>query len=163
MLFARTVLYRHISLHPGNIDADFFRGFKQSSPWLKPLFPALDWLISKALLIPLQGALTQLYAATSPEVYIKQLNGAYLEPIAKPGTLAKHATGAPGEVLGKEMITFVKKFAKDSVDVDIDALIQQALAKQTAPLRVSHSFLHCCASQASSRLHILADRRRLHS
>ncbi len=87
---------RAIALHPGNIDTDLFRGIKESLPWLKPIFPALDWLISKSLLTPLQGSLTPALRRTSPEVDTKGLNGAYLEPIAKLSHAAKHANRRGG-------------------------------------------------------------------
>ncbi|KAF9040443.1 short chain dehydrogenase [Hymenopellis radicata] len=68
-----------LSVHPGVVNSELGRGMAESWPIIKP-FLGLAWLV---LLTPYQGALTSLYAATSPEVEEKDLKAAYLEPIAQ--------------------------------------------------------------------------------
>jgi len=57
------------------------------------LFSPFTWFLQRFLFItPEQGAITQLYAGTSPEVVEKNLNGKYLIPYARvyePSTYAK--------------------------------------------------------------------------
>ncbi|KAE9409502.1 NAD(P)-binding protein [Gymnopus androsaceus JB14] len=53
-----------ISVHPGGVSTELMRGPIQSWPYLWPVFS----FMSMIFLAPEQGALTQLYAATAPEV-----------------------------------------------------------------------------------------------
>ncbi|KIK56170.1 hypothetical protein GYMLUDRAFT_263848 [Collybiopsis luxurians FD-317 M1] len=69
-----------LSIHPGMVATEITRGPLQSWPILSPIEP-IAMLFAKT---PLQGALTQLYAATSPEVEEKGLKSALLFPIAQP-------------------------------------------------------------------------------
>ncbi|KIK64544.1 hypothetical protein GYMLUDRAFT_220981 [Collybiopsis luxurians FD-317 M1] len=68
-----------LSAHPGPVATELTRGPLQSWPILSPLEP-IARLISKT---PQQGTLTQLYAATSPEVEEKGLKSALLYPTAQ--------------------------------------------------------------------------------
>jgi len=67
------------SVHPGGVSTELMRGPLQSWPILSPLV-----VVAKMMLLsPDQGALTQLYAATAPEVEEKDLKAALLFPIAQ--------------------------------------------------------------------------------
>ncbi|KAE9389911.1 NAD(P)-binding protein [Gymnopus androsaceus JB14] len=68
-----------LSVHPGGVNTELSRGPVQSWPILASLFSLTKYI----MLTPEQGALTQLYAATAPEVEEKDLKAALLFPIAK--------------------------------------------------------------------------------
>ncbi|KAJ3742980.1 hypothetical protein DFH05DRAFT_1498829 [Lentinula detonsa] len=68
-----------LSIHPGVVATELARGPQQSWPILAPMWV----IISMLLMTPDQGALTQLYAATSPEVEEKDLKAALLFPVAQ--------------------------------------------------------------------------------
>ncbi|KAE9406078.1 NAD(P)-binding protein [Gymnopus androsaceus JB14] len=68
-----------LSVHPGSVNTELVRGPIQSWPILAPLFSLAKYIA----LTPEQGALTQLYAATAPEVEEKDLKAALLFPIAQ--------------------------------------------------------------------------------
>jgi len=73
-----------LSVHPGSVATELLRGPKQSwGGFLTALMSPLLWLTYKFQLTPEQGAITQLYAATSPEVVQKKLNGKYFVPYCK--------------------------------------------------------------------------------
>lgn len=72
-----------LAVHPGVVDTDLFRGLGESFPLLKPFLGIKSIFRGTVLISPEQGALTQLYAATSPDVSEKQLKGKYLVPYAK--------------------------------------------------------------------------------
>ncbi|KAF9023262.1 NAD(P)-binding protein, partial [Hymenopellis radicata] len=76
-----------LSVHPGVVNTKLFRGMAKSWPITKPFLG----LARRALLTPYQGALTSLYAATSPEVEEKDLKAAYLEAIAQVHAKNAHA------------------------------------------------------------------------
>ncbi|PLW06905.1 hypothetical protein PCANC_17951 [Puccinia coronata f. sp. avenae] len=85
-----------LAVHPGVVDTDLFRGLGESFPLLKPVLGIKSIFRGTVLISPEQGALTQLYAATSPEVSEKQLKGKYLVPYAKletPSRLAQDPDG----------------------------------------------------------------------
>ncbi|KIK64543.1 hypothetical protein GYMLUDRAFT_40048, partial [Collybiopsis luxurians FD-317 M1] len=71
-----------LSLHPGVATTEISRGILQSWPLLSFLNPVSTsrWFLKT----PLQGALMQLYAATSLEVEEKGLKAAFIGPIARP-------------------------------------------------------------------------------
>ncbi|KAF8922129.1 short chain dehydrogenase [Mucidula mucida] len=68
-----------LSVHPGFVNTGLSRGMVQSWPLIKH-FLGLARLV---FYTPTQGALTSLYAATSPEIEEKDLKAAYLGPIAR--------------------------------------------------------------------------------
>ncbi|KAA1069162.1 hypothetical protein PGT21_014773 [Puccinia graminis f. sp. tritici] len=72
-----------LAVHPGVVDTDLFRGLGESFPLLKPFLGVKSLFRGTVLISPEQGAITQLYAATSPEVVEKNLKGKYLVPYAK--------------------------------------------------------------------------------
>jgi retinol dehydrogenase 12 len=92
------------SLHPGVVYTDVWR----SIPWyfmipLKPLF----WLFMYS---PEQGALTTIYAATSPDIVEKDLRGRFFVPFdidTDPGDVVKD------ETLQEELWDFSEKEIKE--------------------------------------------------
>jgi len=76
-----------LSVHPGVVDTELVRGPAASYP----LLGSLTKLSSYFSLTAHQGALTQLYAATSPLVVERQQNGAYLIPFAREHVPSKQA------------------------------------------------------------------------
>ncbi|KAF5381940.1 hypothetical protein D9757_007580 [Collybiopsis confluens] len=97
-----------LSLHPGAVSTELTRGPLQSWPILSPLVP----ITSLFLKTPLQGALTQLYAATSPEVEEKNLRAAYLAPIAQTQDKNTLATDKDGK-LGVQFWNLCEKLVKE--------------------------------------------------
>ncbi|KAE9400069.1 NAD(P)-binding protein [Gymnopus androsaceus JB14] len=84
-----------LSVHPRIISTDLWLGMDQTSPWLS----WLGAIRQRVMLTPSQGALTQLYAATSIEIEEKDLKAAYLVPYGKVGcktSLAKDKDGKLG-------------------------------------------------------------------
>ncbi|KAJ3320822.1 hypothetical protein HDV06_004833 [Boothiomyces sp. JEL0866] len=71
------------SVHPGWVDTEIDRNVQGSfGIFYKLAFPCI-WLSYKLLaLTPLQGALTSLYCATSPEIEMEKLSDRYFIPIA---------------------------------------------------------------------------------
>ncbi|KAJ3788752.1 hypothetical protein GGU10DRAFT_409782 [Lentinula aff. detonsa] len=99
-----------LSVHPGVISTDIWLGMNQSWPWLSPLHA----IRRRLMLTPYQGALTQLYAATSPEVEAKDLKAAYLVPFGKVGNKPSLGEDKKGE-LGKSFMDLCEKLiAKNS-------------------------------------------------
>ncbi|KAK7035787.1 hypothetical protein R3P38DRAFT_606168 [Favolaschia claudopus] len=86
-----------LSVHPGLVATNIYRGTHASYPWLAPF----SFLEKYALSSPEQGARTQLYAATALEVEEKDLKAAYLVPYAKVGTPTTRAQDKDGK-LAKE-------------------------------------------------------------
>jgi retinol dehydrogenase-12 len=86
------------SVHPGSIDTNIYR---TSPQWLQ-------WLVKPTMFSCAHGALTPLWAGTSPETV--DLNGKYLVPWARVGTPAK-ATGDPA--LGKKLWDWVEAQVRD--------------------------------------------------
>lgn len=92
-----------ISLHPGNINTNLTSGtYIAQSRFGR----AVNCLVSVFLLSTPQGALTQLYAGTSPEIVEKNLNGAYLVPFAKVGKPSAYAKDAE---LGEKLWSFLEQ------------------------------------------------------
>ncbi|KAF8191464.1 hypothetical protein K438DRAFT_1830561 [Mycena galopus ATCC 62051] len=83
-----------LSLHPGIVATNIYRGAVASFPWLAPFV----FLGRYALLTPEQGARTQLYAATALEVEEKDLKAAYLTPYAKVSTPSLPAQDKDGKL-----------------------------------------------------------------
>ncbi|KZS88813.1 NAD(P)-binding protein [Sistotremastrum niveocremeum HHB9708] len=67
------------ALHPGNIRTELNRGTLESYPWARPIIAMIEW----GLIAPYKGAITPLYAATSPEIESSNLRGEYFVPYAK--------------------------------------------------------------------------------
>ena len=80
ILFTRELAKRYpdikaMSLHPGGIDTGLSIGFQEAHPWLATLLSPVKYLLKT----PQEGALTQLFAATSAAA----MSGQYYEPVAK--------------------------------------------------------------------------------
>ena len=114
---------RHISVHPGYVATELMRGPSQTMNKITLLFErGLRYCFA---LNPQQGAITSLYAATSPEVDTKKLNGSYLVPYAQVSSKSAYAEDKGGEG-GEALVNFVKGFCQEKVGVDIDGLIKQS-------------------------------------
>ncbi|SPO20588.1 related to Oxidoreductase, short-chain dehydrogenase [Ustilago trichophora] len=113
----------NISLHPGVVDTMLFRRLDLSYPsWLvKPFI----WVAGKVLTPKEEGALTQLYAATSPEVDALGLKTEYLTPVGKVGAKRPIAADKDGK-LGKELMQFCNDFTKVRLGVDAEKVLQEA-------------------------------------
>jgi retinol dehydrogenase 12 len=70
------------SCHPGTVNSDLMR---HSSSFLSSIIKA-------GLISTEDGAITQMYLATSPEVEEKDLRGQYYVPFAVPGSVGRHAS-----------------------------------------------------------------------
>lgn len=91
-----------VSLHPGNIHTELNRGTARTYPWARPLFAILNWF----LLTPYKGAITPLYAATSPDIEKNNWKGEWFEPMAKRATPSEYARDPQ---LAKDLWTFSQK------------------------------------------------------
>jgi len=98
-----------LSVHPGVISTDLWLGMNQSWPWLSPL----GAIRRQVMITPYQGALTQLYAATSLEVEEKDLKAAYLVPYGKVGKKPSLAEDKDGKLGGAFMDLCEKLIAEN--------------------------------------------------
>ena len=112
----------NISLHPGVVNTEIWDGMRERWPLLRPLLTAF---FNAAYIKPDQGSLTQLYAATSPEVDSKKLSNAYLVPFGQVGWKWGDAKD-PNGARSAELYAFVRDFVKEKVQVDLDALVKMA-------------------------------------
>ncbi|KAL8286459.1 hypothetical protein RQP46_004476 [Phenoliferia psychrophenolica] len=88
---------RVLSLHPGNVHTELTRGISASSR----ILGRITYFFSSFLAMkPIDGAKTQLWAATSPEVDELDLKGTYLMPIA---SIAKTSALAQDSALGEDL------------------------------------------------------------
>jgi len=99
-----------LSVHPGIISTNIWLGMNQSWPWLSPL----GAMSRHVMITPYQGALTQLYAATSLEVEEKDLKAAYLVPTGKVGTKSSMAEDKDGK-LGSSFMNLCEKLISENV------------------------------------------------
>lgn len=112
----------NISVHPGVVATNLMSGPAQSYGIIgKVMQVATAPIFTKVQ----DGTLTQLYAATSPEIDTLKLNGAYLVPVAKVGKKSKLAQDTDGR-LGAELFSFCNTFVKEKAGVDVAAHIKQA-------------------------------------
>jgi len=96
------------SVHPGSVSTELTRGPLQSWPVLTPFIS----LIKPLLLTPEQGALTQLYAATAPEVEQKDLKAGLLFPIAQP-TVKNSCAEDKDRKLGTQFWALCERLVKE--------------------------------------------------
>ncbi len=80
VLFTRELAKRYdniksMALHPGGIDTGLSLSFQEAHPWLSFVAAPVKYLLKT----PQEGALTQLFAATSADAK----SGQYYEPVAK--------------------------------------------------------------------------------
>jgi len=83
-----------ISVHPGGVNTNLASGTNLVQNTLGPLKNWTNWLAGFFMLTPAQGAITQLYAGTSPDIVTKNLNGAYLVPygeVTQPSSYGQNA------------------------------------------------------------------------
>ncbi|KAI8801918.1 hypothetical protein BJ742DRAFT_834956 [Cladochytrium replicatum] len=79
------------AIHPGGVNTELPRGPVSavnesnsiSAKIFRPLIPLIKPLLPLFLMTPVQGALTQVYAATSPEIEGKDYRGQYFVPVGK--------------------------------------------------------------------------------
>ncbi|KAJ3122128.1 hypothetical protein HK098_003107 [Nowakowskiella sp. JEL0407] len=75
------------AVHPGGVNTELARGVEasmdQNPSFFNSIIRFVKPLIMSTLLTPLQGALTQLYCATSEEIVTKNYRGQYFVPFAK--------------------------------------------------------------------------------
>ncbi|KAN0063497.1 hypothetical protein ACQY0O_003944 [Thecaphora frezii] len=122
-MLPETVRISSLSVHPGIISSGLWRGPGES---YGRIVQGLTSLFAPLFMSsPEQGALTQLYACTSPEVDELKLSGAYLVPTAKVGTKSPLASDPEGKLAG-QLFRFCRQFVKDKVDVDVDAVLASA-------------------------------------
>ncbi|MBW0465373.1 hypothetical protein O181_005088 [Austropuccinia psidii MF-1] len=101
-----------ISVHPGGVHTQLGQnGLYKAWPFLR-LF---SWLESWVLFTPEEGAITQLYAATEPEVQNLNLRAAYLRPFCKRGTVSKLASDKTGK-LGKQFWNLCEGLLKEKLN-----------------------------------------------
>ncbi|KAM0754783.1 NAD(P)-binding protein [Meredithblackwellia eburnea MCA 4105] len=97
---------RVLTLHPGNVHTELLRGVMSTYYWFGRF---AFWMSSKLAMTALEGAKTQLWAATSPEVDELDLKGVYLLPIAsltEPSKLAQD----------RELQDALWKFSEEAVE-----------------------------------------------
>ncbi|KAI9276394.1 hypothetical protein BY458DRAFT_472631 [Sporodiniella umbellata] len=92
--------------HPGVINSNLFRHMYGMNTSLGSMFTSLFFVSTE------NGALTQLYLATSPEVEQKEVKGQYYVPIATPSK-AKGYTDS--KELSLELWNFTEKLIKEKI------------------------------------------------
>ncbi|CAG8656513.1 16544_t:CDS:2, partial [Acaulospora colombiana] len=96
------------SVHPGSVNTELIRGLEGSwGSWIKPFYLVISKLF---LLTPDEGALTQLYCASSPEILEKNLRGMYFVPCAK---LAEPSKQAKDEELARKLWEYSENFVNE--------------------------------------------------
>ncbi|RIB26760.1 hypothetical protein C2G38_2264455 [Gigaspora rosea] len=101
------------SLHPGIIKTQMTRGAVANwGTWLNPIIS----IVSLFLLSPDDGALTQLYCATSPEIEEKNLCGKYFVPY---GEVGEPIAQGKDEELAKKLWDFFENLIKEKLGDDI--------------------------------------------
>lgn len=110
-----------LSIHPGVVRTGLLRGPNES---YGKIIGSVNSLLSRFFTAAEDGALTQLYACTSPEVDRLNLNGAYLVPVAKLGQKSKLAQDTDGR-LGQELFSFCNSFIKEKLDLDLPAHLKE--------------------------------------
>ncbi|RIB12984.1 hypothetical protein C2G38_1975782 [Gigaspora rosea] len=101
------------SVHPGVIKSDLWNGFHSSwGSWIKPFLNVLKFF----MITPEEGALTQLYCATSPEIENKNLCAKYFVPY---GELGKTTAQAKDEELAKQLWDYSEKLVKEKLGDDV--------------------------------------------
>ncbi|CAG8742171.1 37641_t:CDS:2 [Gigaspora margarita] len=101
------------SLHPGVIKTEITRGVVANwGTWLNPIIS----IMSLFFLSPDDGALTQLYCATSPEIEEKNLRGKYFVPF---GEVIEPIAQGKDEELAKKLWDFSENLIKEKLGDDI--------------------------------------------
>ncbi|KAF0461267.1 NADP-binding protein [Gigaspora margarita] len=101
------------SLHPGIIKTELTRGVVANwGSWIKPLV----YLSTFFMITPDDGALTQLYCATSPEIEEKNHRGKYFVPF---GEVDEPVAQGKDEELAKKLWDFSENLIKEKLGDDI--------------------------------------------
>ncbi|EGG09078.1 uncharacterized protein MELLADRAFT_71290 [Melampsora larici-populina 98AG31] len=98
-----------ISVHPGGVATEIPRSGLKAYPFLAPFLFIQNYVLMHAK----DGAITSLYAATSPEVRSKQMKAEYLIPFGKIGTKNKLAEDKEGK-LGREFWSLCEKLMAEA-------------------------------------------------
>ncbi|KAG0149844.1 hypothetical protein CROQUDRAFT_653134 [Cronartium quercuum f. sp. fusiforme G11] len=101
-----------LAVHPGIVATELGRGLGKLHPRFESLIISL-WSSTLFFSTPYDGAQTQLYAATSPEIEEKDLRGAYLVPYGQIGKKSKLAQDLDGK-LGQDFWNLCEKLILDS-------------------------------------------------
>ncbi|CAG8603662.1 7627_t:CDS:2 [Cetraspora pellucida] len=100
-------------VHPGSINTELFRGIITNwGYWIKPFLS----VVSIFLLTPNDGALTQLYCATSPEIEEQDYRGKYFVPF---GVLGETTDFGKDEELAKKLWDFSENLVKEKLGDDV--------------------------------------------
>ncbi|KAE8257604.1 hypothetical protein A4X13_0g2245 [Tilletia indica] len=110
------------AVHPGVVFTNLASGTSLS-------YGRIVGRLFEGLLYPFRvsvekGALTQLYACTSPAFDERKENGAYLVPYGRVGKAAAWARDESGEA-GRELSAFVEGFALEKIGVDIGSVLRE--------------------------------------
>ncbi|CAG8737224.1 18521_t:CDS:2, partial [Acaulospora morrowiae] len=96
------------SVHPGSINTELYRSVdKVWGVWTKPIVGLAKLLL---FISPEDGALTQLYCATSPEIVEKNLRAKYFVPYAQ---LEEPSAQAKDEELARKLWEFSENFINE--------------------------------------------------
>ncbi|CAG8692610.1 2789_t:CDS:2, partial [Gigaspora margarita] len=96
-----------------NVNTAFSHGVMSSwRSWVKLIVPIIEFF----LLTPNDGALTQLYCATSPEIEEKNYRAKYFIPFGKLSETTNHGKD---EELAKKLWDFSEKFVKEKLGDEI--------------------------------------------
>ncbi|EGG00774.1 uncharacterized protein MELLADRAFT_39578, partial [Melampsora larici-populina 98AG31] len=101
-----------LAVHPGVVYTGLGDHLLPSQTQPESLSSASDPLINLLISDSKQGAQTQLYAATSPEIETKNLRGAYLVPYGQLGRKSRYAQDADGK-LGRALWVLCEKLLAD--------------------------------------------------
>lgn len=93
------------SCHPGPVRSNLIRHFLSPGTWMESLF-------NQFLLSTEDGAITQMYMATSPEIEEKEIVGKYFVPFA---TIATPVGPANSDEVAKEVWEFTENLIKEKV------------------------------------------------
>ncbi|CAM0140824.1 unnamed protein product [Umbelopsis sp. WA50703] len=90
------------SNHPGVVDTEIARYMRF------PMKQIIDWM----KINPQDGALTQLYLATSPEIEEKDIRGKYYVPFASEATPQGHSTSQKNQT---ELWEYTEKILEEKI------------------------------------------------
>lgn len=111
----------NVSLHPGVIATQLYRPFFRFLP-----SSVLNGFMNLTFTPADKGAFTSLYAAASPEVDLKHLNGAYLVPVAKVGSKSSLAADKK-DAQKTHLWNYLSSVLKQKQGVSLDDLVDNAL------------------------------------
>ncbi|KAI8802843.1 hypothetical protein BJ742DRAFT_831647 [Cladochytrium replicatum] len=102
------------AIHPGFVNTELMRGpYALANSWYTRPFVALSKMVMPFIsLTPQQGALTQLYAATSPEIEQKEYRGQYFTPLDK---LTTPSPAAEDKALRDKLWEFSEKLVAEKL------------------------------------------------